>query len=136
MPYTNIPTLADGQILTAAHLNLLAGNANFLGGLGGVPAVSFPHYTTSTGGSKSWHIRHRHRYLHVYVDFVANPDYFQVYYNNVQVYNNGDPSGTLTLNLDLNGLTLAVGGWYEVRVNAGFVGGSSMSVKLIWESPT
>ena len=30
MAYTTIPTLADGNILTAAHHNLLGDNANYL----------------------------------------------------------------------------------------------------------
>lgn len=136
MPYTNIPTLADGQVLTASHLNLLANNANYLSGLGGAPNVAFAHWITSDGGSKYWHIRHRHRYIKIYVTFTNNPDYFRVYYNGVQLYNNGDPSGTLNLSLDTNSLGLTVGTWYELRIDAAFVAGSALQLKLMWASPT
>lgn len=135
MPYTAIPTLADGQILTASHLNLLADNANYLGSLGAMPNAAFAQWRTDVGGSKYWHIRHRHRYLKAYVEYTANPDYFRIYYNGTQVYNNNDPSGSATLSIDLNSLGLTVGTWYELRCDAAFVAGSALALKLLWESP-
>ncbi len=136
MPYTTIPTLSDGSILTAAHLNLLADNANWLNSLGGIPNLAFSHVATSTGQSLYWHMRHRHRYLYVLVSFVANADYFNVKYNGSTVYANGDPSGTPTIKCDLNPLGLTVGNWYTVRVDCAFGGGSSMDLKLVYEYPT
>ena len=136
MPYTTIPTLSDGSILTAAHLNTLADNVNFLNSLGGIPNLAFSHVATSTGQSLYWHMRHRHRYLYVLVSFVNNADYFNVKYNNSTVYTNGDPSGTPTIKCDLNSLGLTVGNWYVVQVDCGFVAGSSMDLKLIYEFPT
>lgn len=136
MSYTTIPTLADGQVLTASWLNLLADNANFLNSLGGVPNLAFSHVATSTGQSLYWHIRHRHRYLYVLVSFVNNADYFNVKYNGTTVYTNGDPSGTPTIKIDLNALSLTVGNWYVVQVDCGFVAGSSMDLKLIYEYPS
>lgn len=136
MAYTTIPTLSDGTILTASHLNLLADNANFLASLGGIPNLAFSHVATSTGQSLYWHMRHRHRYLYVLVTFVNNADYFNVKYNGSTIYANGDPSGTPTIKCDLNPLSLTVGNWYPVQVDCGFVGGSSMDLKLIYEYPT
>ena len=136
MSYTTIPNLADGQVLTASWLNLLADNANFLNSLGGIPNLAFSHVATSTGQSLYWHMRHRHRYLYVLVSFVNNADYFNVKYNGSTVYTNGDPSGTPTIKIDLNPLSLTVGNWYVVQVDCGFVGGSSMDLKLIYEFPT
>lgn len=136
MSYTTIPTLADGQVLTASWLNLLADNANFLSGLGGIPNLAFSHVATSTGQSLYWHIRHRHRYLYVLVSFVNNADYFNVKYNGTTVYTNGDPSGTPTIKCDLNSLGLTTGAWYTVQVDCGFVAGSSMDLKLIYEYPS
>ncbi len=136
MAYTTIPTLSDGSILTAAHLNLLADNANYLNSLGGVPNLPFSHVATSTGQSLYYHIRHRHRYLYVLVTFVNNADYFNVKYNTTSVYTNGDPSGTPTIKCDLNALSLTVGNWYTVQIDCGFVAGSSMDLKLIYEYPT
>lgn len=136
MPYTTIPTLSDGSILTSSWLNTLADNANYLASLGGIPNLAFSHVATSTGQSLYWHIRHRHRYLYVLVSFVNNADYFNVKYNGTSVYTNGDPSGTPTIKIDLNPLSLTVGSWYVVRVDCGFVGGSSMDLKLIYEYPS
>ncbi len=136
MPYTTIPNLSDGSILTSSWLNLLADNANYLNSLGGVPNLAFSHVATSTGQSLYWHIRHRHRYLYVLVSFVSNADYFNVKYNGTSVYTNGDPSGTPPIKCDLNSLGLTVGNWYTVQVDCGFVGGSSMDLKLIYEYPS
>ena len=136
MPYTAISSVSDGNILTAAWLNTLADNANYLNSLGGIPNLAFSHVATSTGQSLYWHIRHRHRYLYVLVSFVNNADYFNVKFNGTSVYTNGDPSGTPTIKCDLNSLSLTVGNWYVVQVDCGFVGGSSMDLKLIYEYPT
>ncbi len=136
MPYTTISSVSDGNILSAAWLNTLADNANYLASLGGSPNLAFSHVATSTGQSLYWHMRHRHRYLYVLVTFVNNADYFNVKYNGSTVYTNGDPSGTPTIKLDLNPLSLTVGNWYTVQVDCGFVGGSSMDLKLIYEFPT
>ncbi len=136
MPFVTIPTLSDGSVLTASHLNLLGDNANYLAGLGGIPNLAFSHVATSTGQSLYWHIRHRHRYLYVLVDWTNNADYIRVYYNNTKVHDDGDPSGSDTIKCDLNSLSLTVGNWYQVRVEVGFVGGSSMDLKLIYEYPT
>ena len=136
MPYQTISSVSDGNILTAAWLNTLADNANYLNSLGGIPNLAFSHVATSTGQSLYWHIRHRHRYLYVLVSFVNNADYFNVKFNGTSVYTNGDPSGTPTIKCDLNSLSLTVGNWYVVQVDCGFVGGSSMDLKLIYEYPT
>jgi hypothetical protein len=136
MAYTTIPTLSDGSILTASHLNLLGDNANYLYSLGGIPNLGFPHVATSTGQSLYWQVRHTHRYLYVLVSFVNNADYFNVKYNGSTIYTNGDPSGTPPVKGDLNSLGLTIGNWYTVQVDCGFVAGSSMDLKLIYEWPT
>jgi len=136
MPFTTIPTLSDGTVLTAGHLNLLGDNANYLASLGGIPNLAFSHVVTSTGQSLYWHMRHKHRYLYVLVDWTNNADYIRVYYNNTKVHDDGDPSGSDTIKCDLNSLGLTVGNWYQVRVEVGFVAGSSMDLKLIYEYPT
>ncbi len=136
MAYTTIPTLSDGSILTASHLNLLGDNANYLNSLGGIPNLAFSHVATDVGQSLYWHMRHRHRYLHVIVSFTNTTDYFNVKYNGSTVYSNGNPSGTPTISCDLNSLGLTVGNWYVVQVDCGFVAGSNMDLKLIYEYPS
>ena len=135
MAYTSIPTLSDGAILSASHLNLLAANANYLGGLGALPNVAFRQIRTSSAGSTFFHMRHRHRYLKAYYES-TNCDYIKIYYNGSQVMNDGDPDAAQTYSMDLNALTLTVGNWYEIEVQTAFVGTGELKLKIMWESPT
>ena len=134
MPYATIPTLADGQVLTATHLNLLGGNANYLGGLGGLPSVAFRQVRTSSAGSTFFHLRHRHRYLKAYYETTNGAcDYIKVIYNGVQVLNDGDPDPAQTYSIDLNSLGLTVGVWYEIEMQTAFAGTGELRFKLLWE---
>lgn len=135
MAYTSIPTLSDGAILTASHLNTLGDNANFLGGLGGLPNVAFRQLRTSDAGSTYFHIRHRHRYLKAYYES-TNCDFIKITYNGTLVLNDGDPDAAQTYSIDLNSLGLTVGNWYEIQVETAFTGGGELKFKLMWESET
>ena len=135
MAYTSIPTLTDGAILSASYLNLLAANANYLGGLGALPNVAFRQLRTSSAGRTFFHMRHRHRYLKAYYES-TNCDYIKIYYNGSQVMNDGDPDAAQTYSIDLNALTLTVGNWYEIEVQTAFVGTGELKLKIMWESPT
>lgn len=135
MPYTSIPTLSDGTILSASHMNLLADNVNYVGGLGGLPNVAFRQIRVSDAGSTYFHIRHRHRYLKAYYES-TNCDYIKIYYNGTLVKNDGDPNAAETYSIDLNALGLTVGNWYEIEVQTAFTSAGSLALKLMWESPT
>jgi len=132
MPYTSIPALSDGTILTASHLNLLADNANYLASLGQLPNVAFRQLRTSSAGSTFFHMQHRHRYLKAYYES-TNCDYIKIYYNGTQVKNDGDPDAAETYSIDLNALGLTVGNWYEIEVQTAFVGTGELKLKLMWE---
>ena len=135
MPYTAIATVADGDILTASYLNTLGANANYLGGLGGLPNVAFRQLRTSDAGSTFFHMRHRHRYLKAYYES-TNCDYIKIYYNGSQVMNDGDPDAAQTYSMDLNALTLTIGNWYEIEVQTAFVGTGELKLKVMWEQNT
>jgi hypothetical protein len=134
MAYTAIPTLSDGAILSASHLNLLADNANYLASLGELPNVAFRQLRTSSAGSTFFHIQHRHRYLKAYYES-TNCDYIKIYYNGTQVKNDGDPDAAETYSMDLQTLipSLVVGNWYEIEVQTAFVGTGELKLKLMWE---
>ena len=137
MPYTSIPTLTDGTILSAAHLNILAENCNYLGGLGGLPNVAFTQWRTSSAGSKFYHIRHRHRYLKIYYETTNSAcDYIKVYMNGTLVLNDGDPDAAQTYSIDLNSYGFTVGNWYEIEVQTAFTGTGELKFKLMWQQPT
>ena len=135
MPYTSISTVADGDTLTAYHLNILAANANYLGGLGGLPNVAFRQLRTSDASSTFFHMRHRHRYLKAYYES-TNCDYIKIYYNGSLVKNDGDPDAAETYSVDLNSLGLTIGNWYEIEVQTAFTGTGELKFKIMWESPT
>lgn len=70
MSYTPVPTFADGAILTAADLNILADNIEFLHSL--VSGVNVPFtsdtITGTTGtlvSSRNYAVRYVARYLHI-----------------------------------------------------------------------
>ena len=135
MPYTSISTVADGDTLTAYHLNILAANANYLGGLGGLPNVAFRQLRTSDASSTFFHMRHRHRYLKAYYES-TNCDYIKIYYNGSLVKNDGYPDAAETYSVDLNSLGLTIGNWYEIEVQTAFTGTGELKFKIMWESPT
>ena len=134
MAYTSISTVADGDILTASYLNTLAANANYLGGLGGLPNVGFVQWRTSNAGSLYVHMRHRHRYLKAYYETTNSAcDFIKIYYNNVLVLNDGDPDAAQTYSIDLNPQGLTVGIYYEIRVETAFTGTGELRFKIMWE---
>lgn len=65
MPYTSNPAFADGNVLSAAHLQILADNAAFLYSLISGTNTPFSSQTlTGSGDSRRWIFRHQARYLH------------------------------------------------------------------------
>lgn len=69
MPYTTVPSWSDGDILTAADLNKLADNIEFLYGL--VSGVNVPFTSDTISGSsgmlvtsRNYAVRYMARYLH------------------------------------------------------------------------
>lgn len=141
MPYTTITTINDGDTLSATWLNVLAANANYLGGLGTLPNVAFTQWRTTNAGSKFYHIRHRHRYLKAYYESTAC-DYIKIYYNGTLIKDDGDPDAAETYSIDLNNTgiitpTPTIGQWYEIEVKTAFLNTSGeLKLKLMWESAT
>lgn len=65
MAYTTPPTFADGNILTAAQLNILSDDIEHLYGLLSGVNVPFSSQTlTGSGDTRKWIFRHQARYLH------------------------------------------------------------------------
>lgn len=65
MAYTANPTFADGNVLSAAQLNILADNISFLYSLISGVNTPFSSQTLSgSGDSRRWIFRHQARYLH------------------------------------------------------------------------
>jgi hypothetical protein len=99
MPYQTISTLSDGNVLSAAHLNLIADNIEFLKGISASPNVGFHSFRanqeTITSADAVWYIRHRNRYLHYKISANATPSYIRIFYNGVKFASHEAPaSGT------------------------------------------
>lgn len=97
MPYTSITTRADGDILTAAHLNTLSANQEFLHGLANRANPPFNSYRIAGGTinrtTMVWFSRYRVDYFHWKIETTSVPTYMRVYYNDNKVYGDEAPVG-------------------------------------------
>lgn len=65
MGWTAMPTFSDGNVLSAAQINILVDNAAFLWSLVSGVNVPFSGQTlTGSGNTRKWVFRHQARYLH------------------------------------------------------------------------
>lgn len=65
MPYTTIPTLASGDVLSAVHLNIIKSNIEYLYAQVQRQNMPFSSQTLSGDGTTdNWYMRYVHRYLH------------------------------------------------------------------------
>lgn len=119
MSYTSIPTKADGDILTAAHLNLLSANQEFLWGLGNTVNTPFNSFrdtkVTLDNLDALWYGRHRCRYLHYKVtSYGGSWNYARIYFSGLKVAAMESAgtsfSGAFDLT-DYSGLPNLVGAW-------------------------
>lgn len=119
MPYTTPPTFTNGVIVSAAQLNILSDDIEFLNGVMAGPNIPFQSVTWDTNsGEHIWYVRHRHRYLHYSFTISSDAaDDVKIYYNNVVVFSDGAPGqGTQASSIDLNTYgTWTVGQWYPIK---------------------
>jgi hypothetical protein len=125
MPYTTPPTFADDDVLSAAQLNILSDNIEYLYGLSASANIPFPSTGGASGVNATFFIRHRSRYLYVRNrrDHGADPGAgFQltIDYGGVEIYD--EDTGTSgvevieVLQIDLDPLSLVVGTWYAIDI--------------------
>lgn len=125
MAYVSVPVKSDGDVLTAAFLNQLADNAQFLAGIASSINIPYVSETTAAGGNFTYRfqIRHTYRYLHYYIAQVASTsDNIDIYYDGGSIFNDGGDrtapfawSGHIDLDSTPGGLT--IGDFYEVYVD-------------------
>ena len=154
MAFSTISTLSDAATITAAHLNLLGTNAEFLEGLNtGVrsPFRAILHDATVDGDGvyyRFW-FRNRARYLHYSVRLLQNThDEITIRYNTETVYSDAsNKSATYTWDTSGGGFDLwslstvpTPGTWYECSVYldmaAGYSGGDHWSIDYLYENGT
>lgn len=144
MAYTTPPTFTDlTTILSAAQLNILSDDVEYLNGLIEVVNPPFTSYTYGSGemGARKWTVRHRHRYLHYNLTIASgniNPD-LRLWYNGVKVreWTSGNELTApvaITGYIDLQALTLTQNQWYEVYWGGDNSG--TTTAYYFFESPT
>jgi hypothetical protein len=136
LSFTSIPTLADGAVLTASHMNIIANNVNDLIARGEQLNLAFPTWGTGDAGAKTWQMRRKHRYLKVLYGTQGTCDYVKLFVNDVLRVNDDPPSVSATMSVDLSAISIAVGAWYPIVIQTAFVGSSSLTIWRIWEQPT
>lgn len=137
MPYTTPPTFVNGQVISAAQLNILGDDIEFLNGVMAGPNIPFQSITWDTNsGEHTWYVRHRHRYLHYSFQIANDPaDDVKIYVNNSLVFHDGSPGeGFQTSYVDLNPLGLTVGVWYPIRFEYDKAANSVCTVNYLLQS--
>ena len=104
------PTVADGDILTASHLNTLSGNLDYLNGRGNSPLVPFLTYYWTATGDAFFIVRYRTGFPHLHYSYTNWSDTASgmTFYMDklasiaitgiptTQVYNDGSPDEATT----------------------------------------
>lgn len=116
MPYTTIPTLSSGNILTASHMNTLSSNAAFLKGLSDRVNTGFNTFRATTDSLTSadavWYIRHKHDYLHYKIASSATANHIRLFFNGTKYAEGTSTNFTGYVDLtDLSSLPNLLGAW-------------------------
>ena len=112
MAYQTPPTFVTGGILSAAQLNILSDDIEYLNGfsVSSNPAMTSVHLDVD--GDAFFVIKHTQRYLHV--KFRAL-DRCRIYYDAINVYNVDNFSGDETTTIDLNSFGLVLNQYYTLK---------------------
>ena len=108
MPYTTIPVISDGSILTAGHLNLLSANQEYLYGVSRQANLAFASFRQTTNDLDSadmiWSIKHRHQYLHYKISCqdASNTVHQRIFYGGVKVVQHAGGSAGIQGYVDLH----------------------------------
>lgn len=137
MPYTAVPARADGDILYAAHLNLLSDNQAFLYGavLQTNPGFFAWELTPGDGATQTaikWVIRHKTNLVRFDMRLTQGSlDDIAIKFGAGVVFSEtlGSRSApyTYSATVDIAALALVVGTWYAVSVVATGLAGSAVN---------
>ena len=132
MAFPTIPDLDDGDVLTAAHLNLLADATSYLSALGALPNPAFFQQTSTSTGTVTYTYwaRYTNRYLHVVTNCTSGDD-LQVTVN-ANVTNDNDPGDNYEDHvIDCNGYGMTAGAYYPITVAVKAQSGGSIGVAYV-----
>lgn len=125
MPYTTPPTFTTGNVLSAANLNNLSDNIEFLYGVTRQtnPATQMVEIIAGDGATATaakWAIRHKTDTLKFHMTMTNGTiDAMRIKYGSTTVYTDSNDRSNpyvYTGTTDISGLGLTVGTWYVVTV--------------------
>jgi hypothetical protein len=149
LSYTTPPTFVDGNLGSAAQLNILADDIKYLANISNATNIPFRAVWTDAGVTVQdtgvrWKIRHLHRYFHYRVRQTdSTSDFMEVHYDSTTVYSDGgDRVAAYTwegyVDLEDTGVitpTPTIGEWYDVKIENGHKTGSGrIAVDYLLES--
>lgn len=144
MPYTTNPTFSDGAILSAAALNTICDNIEYLHSLvaGITPAFTSDTITGSTGSlvtSRNYAVRYQARYLHVRARITSGEsDRVAFLINEVEEYFDATnrTSYQWDFTIDLTAITTppTLGDWLSVRFTVDYDTGGNVVLDYILQS--
>jgi hypothetical protein len=132
MSYPTINDVSDGQVLTAAHLNLIADAVNYVAAIGGLPNPGIQQWTstsTSTATAYYW-ARYTNRYLHVVTNCTSGDD-LKVTIDGNATDDNDPGDGYEDHVIDCNGYGLTAGAFYAIKVDIKAQSGGSIGIAYV-----
>ena len=116
MAWTTPPTFVTSNAASAAQLNILSDDLEFLQGVAAGPNAPFQSYVFSTSGTATYHLRYRYPYLHYSYTVSVDPgDDVNIKVNGTSKVHDGAPGeATVTSYVDLTSMGLTPGSWYAV----------------------
>ena len=152
MTYRHLPTVATGDLLSAAWLNQLSDNVEYIYGI--VSNVNVPFYVMPNldGDTLTYYIRHREQYLHfrfrkssgtissVVLEFDGNDVSGPASYMTVDNALGGDAAsytGVVDLDDAFDGTPYAALtslNWYKIEVTVNWSASGDFDVDLLFES--
>lgn len=136
MAYTTPPTFVTGAVLSAAQLNTLSDNQEYLYGAVTMtnPAVQMVEITAGdsvTATATKWAIRHRTNTLKYRMDMVqGTSDGVRIKFGSTTVFNDSSDRNTpysFDSTVDISSAGLTVGTWYVVTVELDGEPGSAVN---------
>lgn len=114
MAWISTPTFATNDVLSAANLNILSNDLEYLHGYVSGTNPAMTSIVLTVDGDAYAVIRHMQRYMHIV--YLCQDD-IKVYYDATEVFHDGDPDGTINDSaiVDLDSFGLTVGQLYTVK---------------------
>lgn len=118
MAWVTPPTFTAGLAASAANLNILSNDLDYLKGIAEGPNAPFQSVVFTNSGTATYHVRYRYPYLHYKYVVSADPgDDIKIKVNGTTKYSDGAPGeATVAGYVNLTSMALTPGSWYPVTV--------------------